>query len=257
MKFLLKPVQLIYVIYALLVWLGIMFLILPFIALASLLGKVRGGNITFYFLRLWAHLWFPLVGIWVRKIHQDDHEKGTFVYTVNHRSYLDACIAVKVMGLPFRPLGKIEMKKIPFFGFIYKQSVVLVDRSSAAGRSNSVREMMYMIRQGISVLIFPEGTTNETDSLLTPFHNGAFRIAIETQTPLKPVLYLDSGIRFSNKKMLDLSPGRCRVLFLPSIPVEGLTMSDLPALKEKVFNIMYAALKEHSEYTDVVLGQAS
>jgi 1-acyl-sn-glycerol-3-phosphate acyltransferase len=57
--------------------------------------------------------------------------------------------------------------------------------------------------------------------------------------------------------MLDLSPGRCRVLFLPSIPVEGLTMSDLPALKEKVFNIMYAALKEHSEYTDVVLGQAS
>jgi len=256
MKILLKPVQLIYVIYALLVWLGIMFLILPFIALASLLGKVRGGNITFYFLRLWAHLWFPLVGIWVRKIYEDDHEKGTFVYAVNHRSYLDACIAVKVMGLPFRPLGKIEMKKIPFFGFIYKQSVVLVDRSSAAGRSNSVREMMYMIKQGVSVLIFPEGTTNETDRLLTPFHNGAFRIAIETQTPLKPVLYLDSGIRFSNKKMLDLSPGRCRVLFLPSIPVTGLTMSDLPALKEKVFNIMHAALKEHSEYTDAVLEQA-
>jgi len=106
------------------------------------------------------------------------------------------------------------------------------------------------------VLIFPEGTTNETDKLLTPFHNGAFRIAIETQTPLKPVLYLDSGIRFSNKKMLDLSPGRCRVLFLPSIPVDGLTMEDIPALKDKVFNIMYTALKEHSQYQDSVLEKA-
>jgi 1-acyl-sn-glycerol-3-phosphate acyltransferase len=256
MNFLLKPVQAVYVIYALLLWLGIMFLILPFIFLASLLGKVKGGNITFYFLRLWAHLWFPLVGIWVSKINKDHNEKGNFLYVVNHRSYLDACIAVKVMRLPFRPLGKIEMQKIPFFGFIYKQSVVLVDRSTAKGRSSSVREMMAMIKKGISILIFPEGTTNETDQLLTPFHNGAFRIAIETQTPLKPVLYLDSGTRFPHKKVLGLSPGRCRVLFLPSIPVQGLTMSDLPALKQQVFDVMETALKQYTRYPGSVLQQA-
>jgi len=238
-------------------WLAIMFLILPPIVLASLLGKVRGGNITFYFLRLWAHLWFPLVGIWVRKIHKDNNEKGDFLFVVNHRSYLDAAIAVKVMPLPFRPLGKIEMKKIPFFGFIYKQSVVLVDRSSAIGRSNSVREMIYMIKQGVSILIFPEGTTNESEQLLTPFHNGAFRIAIETQTPLKPVLYLDSGTRFPHHhKKMSLTPGRCRVLFLPSIPVAGLTMEDLPALKQRVFNIMEDALKQYTQPSGAVLEQA-
>jgi len=177
---------------------------------------------------------------------------------VNHRSYLDAAIAVKVMPLPFRPLGKIEMKKIPFFGFIYKQSVVLVDRSSAVGRSNSVREMIYMIKQGVSILIFPEGTTNESEQLLTPFHNGAFRIAIETQTPLKPVLYLDSGTRFPHHhKKMSLTPGRCRVLFLPSVPVEGLTMEDLPALKQRVFNIMEDALKQYTQQAGAVLEQAS
>jgi 1-acyl-sn-glycerol-3-phosphate acyltransferase len=243
-------------IYAAIVWLGIMFLILPPIFLASLLGKVKGGNITFYFLRLWAHLWFPLVGIWVSKIHKDQHEKGNFLYVVNHRSYLDACIAVKVMGLPFRPLGKIEMKKIPFFGFIYKQSVVLVDRSTAKGRASSMREMMAMIRKGISILVFPEGTTNETDKLLTPFHNGAFRIAIETQTPLKPVLYLDSGTRLPHHKF-KLSPGRCRVLFLPSIPVSGLTMDDLPALKQQVFEIMETALRQYTRQPGTVLQQVS
>lgn len=257
MNILLKPLHVIYVIYALLLWLAIMFLILPFIALASLLGKIKGGNITFYFLRFWAHTWFPLVGIWVRKIKKDDKEKGNFLYVVNHRSYLDACIAVKVMPLPFRPLGKIEMKKIPFFGFIYKQSVVLVDRKSAAGRANSVREMMAMIRKGVSILIFPEGTTNESDQLLTPFHNGAFRIAIETQTPLKPVLYLDSGTRFPHGKKFSLSPGRCRVLFLPSVPVTGLTMEDLPALKQQVFNIMEEALRQYTRQPGAVLQQVS
>lgn len=258
MNILLKPLHAIYMVYALVLWLGIMFLILPPIALASLLGKVKGGNITFYFLRLWAHLWFPLVGIWVKKIHQDDKEKGDFIFVVNHRSYLDAAIAVKVMPLPFRPLGKIEMKKIPFFGFIYKQSVVLVDRSSAVGRANSVREMIYMIKQGVSMLIFPEGTTNESRQLLAPFHNGAFRIALETQTPLKPVLYLDSGTRFPHHhKKLSLTPGRCRVLFLPSIPVEGLTMADLPALKQRVFDIMEDALKQYTQPSGAVLEQAS
>lgn len=258
MNILLKPLHAIYMVYALVLWLGIMFLILPPIALASLLGKVKGGNITFYFLRLWAHLWFPLVGIWVKKIHKDNNEKGDFLFVVNHRSYLDAAIAVKVMPLPFRPLGKIEMKKIPFFGFIYKQSVVLVDRSSAIARSHSVREMIYMIKHGVSILIFPEGTTNESGQLLTPFHNGAFRIAIETQTPLKPVLYLDSGTRFPHyHKKLSLTPGRCRVLFLPSIPVEGLTMEDLPALKQRVFKIMEDALKEYTQPSRAVLEQAS
>jgi 1-acyl-sn-glycerol-3-phosphate acyltransferase len=149
------------------------------------------------------------------------------------------------------------MKKIPFFGFIYKQSVVLVDRSSAVGRSNSVREMIYMIKQGVSILIFPEGTTNESEQLLTPFHNGAFRIAIETQTPLKPVLYLDSGTRFPHHhKKMSLTPGRCRVLFLPSIPVAGLTMEDLPALKQRVFNIMEDALKQYTQPSGAVLEQA-
>lgn len=54
MNFLLKPLRVIYVIYAAAVFLGIMFLILPPIFLASLLGKQKGGNIIFYFLRFWA-----------------------------------------------------------------------------------------------------------------------------------------------------------------------------------------------------------
>lgn len=256
MNLLLKPVQVIYTLYALLIFLGGMFLILPFVFAASLAGKVKGGNMVFYLLRFWAHMWFPLVGIWVRKINRAQNEKGTFLYVVNHRSYLDAAIAVKVMRLPFRPLGKIELQKIPLFGFIYRQSVVPIDRSTARGRSSSVREMMSRIKQGISILIFPEGTTNETKQLLTPFHNGAFRIAIETQTPLKPVLYIDSGTRFPHKSVLGLSPGQCRVVFLPAIPVAGLTIDDLPALKQQVYDAMHNELSKYHRAPATVLEPA-
>lgn len=257
MKFLLWPLKAVYVLYAAIMFLGIMFLILPFIFLASFLGKVRGGNVIFYFLRFWSHTWFPLVGIMVKRIYKHDRkDKTPYIYAVNHLSYLDAALAVQVMRLPFRPLGKIEMQKIPAFGFIYKNSVVLVDRKDAKARARSVREMMNMLKEGVSVLIFPEGTTNESGKLLQPFHSGAFRIAIETQTPIQPVLYLDNGERLPpNGGALSLNPGRCRVVYLPPVPVAGLTMDDLSALKDKVFRIMENELKSYDHRPVPVSGK--
>jgi 1-acyl-sn-glycerol-3-phosphate acyltransferase len=238
MKLLLKPLQVVYWIYAAIVFVGIMLLILPPIFLASFFGRIKGGNAVFYFLRFWSHTWFPAVGIRVKRIYKwDKKDKTPYIYVVNHCSYLDAALAVQVMRLPFRPLGKIELQKVPLFGFIYKQSVVPVDRSNAKARARSVREMMAVLRKGVSILIFPEGTTNATDNVLQPFHNGAFRIAIETQTPIQPVLYPDNRNRL-HAKVFNLNPGRCRVIYLPPVPVTGLKMEDLPALKQKVFEIM-------------------
>ncbi|WP_212002700.1 1-acyl-sn-glycerol-3-phosphate acyltransferase [Chitinophaga sp. HK235] len=248
MNFLLKPLRVIYVVYAAIVFLGIMFLILPPIFLASLLGKEKGGNIIFYFLRFWAHVWFPMVGMRVTREYKCERDKEPCIYVVNHRSYLDAAVAVKVMRLPFRPLGKVEMSKIPFFGFIYKNSVVAVDRSNAPARARSVREMMTALKAGISILVFPEGTTNETKQPLRPFHNGAFRMAIEMQIPIKPVLYVDSGDRFPHTGLMHLNPGRCRVVFLPTIPVAGLTLDDINTLKQQTYDIMEKELRQYRDY---------
>ncbi|MCW3463602.1 lysophospholipid acyltransferase family protein [Chitinophaga nivalis] len=248
MNFILKPLRVLYVVYAAIIFLGIMFLILPPIFLASLLGKERGGNIIFYFLRFWAHVWFPMAGMWVSRKYLAEEDDKPCIYVVNHRSYLDAAIAVKVMRLPFRPLGKVEMSKIPFFGFIYKNSVVAVDRSNAPARARSVREMMSALKAGISILMFPEGTTNESNQPLRPFHNGAFRMAIEMQIPLKPVLYLDAGERLPHKGPMHLSPGKCRVVFLPAVPVEGLTLDDINTLKQQVYDIMDTALRQYHHY---------
>jgi 1-acyl-sn-glycerol-3-phosphate acyltransferase len=238
MKLLLKPLQFVYAIYAAILFLGIMLLILPPIFLASSFGRIKGGNIIYYFLWFWSRTWFPLVGMRVKRIYKCEKNDQPCIFVVNHRSYLDAALAVGIMRLPFRPLGKIELQKVPLFGFIYKNAVVPVDRGNARARSRSVREMMATLKEGVSILIFPEGTTNETSQPLTTFHNGAFRMAIETQTPIQPVLYLDNGDRLPHISYFKINPGRCRVVYLPYVPVAGLTMDDLPALKQKVFDIM-------------------
>ena len=157
---------------------------------------------------------------------------------INHKSYLDAAVLVETIRQPFRPLGKVEISKVPIFGFIYKACVVMVDRNDADNRAKSLRQLKSVLKKGISIMIFPEGTFNETDQPMKSFYDGAFRMAIETQTPIQPILFLDSYKRMPHESMFSLNPGPCRSLFLEPIPVDGLTLADAKSLKEKVFKIM-------------------
>ena len=85
-----------------------------------------------------------------------------YIFVGNHISYLDAPLIVKTIRQPIRALGKTEMGKVPVFGFIYKYAVVRVDRSSADNRAKSVRNMRSILKKGISIIVFPEGTFNLT-----------------------------------------------------------------------------------------------
>ena len=134
------------------------------------------------------------------------------------------------------------MSKVPVFGYIYKNAIVAVDRSSAEARARSVRQLKAVLRKNISIFIFPEGTFNETGRPLKDFYDGAFRLAIETQTPIKPLLFLDAYERMNYKNFFSLTPGISRSVFLGEVKVEGLTMRDVPALKQKVYSIMEAGL---------------
>ena len=172
-------------------------------------------------------------------------KKKSYIFLSNHISYLDAAILVKAYRQPFRPLGKVEMSKVPVFGFIYRNAIVTVDRSSAANRANSVRILKSLINKGISVLVFPEGTFNMTTQPLKDFYDGAFRVAIETQTPVKPVLFLDAYRRMPYESLFSMSPGRNRIVYLDEIQVTGYTLSDVALLKEEVFALMERKLVEY------------
>lgn len=230
------PLRWFYLIYAVLVFALLMILVLPFVVIASLFGKIRGGNMVYRLCMCWGDLWFFLIGIRHRNIYDAPHEKGrTCIYVSNHISYLDAPIIVKAMREPIRVLGKVEMTRIPIFGYIYRNAIVTVDRSSPENRAKSVRILKSVINKKISIFLFPEGTFNMGHTPLKEFYDGAFRIAIETQTPVKPVLFLDGYDRMHYGSVFSLTPGICRAVFLEEIPVAG---KSLETLRTEVYRVM-------------------
>jgi 1-acyl-sn-glycerol-3-phosphate acyltransferase len=239
MRILLKPFQFLYVIYALITFVALMILVFIWALLVLPFGKIKGGNLVYSACTVWADIWLPLVFIFHKNIYVEKPKKDqSYIFVANHISYLDSAIIPKTFRHPIRPLGKVEMAKIPIFGFIYKNAIVTVDRSSAENRAKSVLLLKSILKKGISILVFPEGTFNTTHQPLKEFYDGAFRIAIETQTPIKPVLLLNSYDRMHYESVFSLNPGKSRAVFLPEFSVDGLTVKDVSTLKEKVFEMM-------------------
>jgi len=147
-------------------------------------------------------------------------------------------------GINYRPLSKIELSRVPMFGFLWRHTLVFVDRKSPESRHKSIHELEKLItRENISVLIFPEGTRNRTANPLKEFYDGAFRIAIECKVPVIPMVMINTkGITPQNTWIIH--PGLLECHFLPPVFTEGLTEADVPALKDKVYKMMQQVLLE-------------
>lgn len=207
---------------------------------ASFFGKIKGGNFIYTICQLWSATFLPCCGIVHRNFYEIPHDSSRqYVFVFNHISYLDIPVIMKsIRGQHFRILGKAELAKVPIFGFLYRNAVVLVERSDPHKRAKSVRQLKSVINKGISVVIAPEGTFNTTHRPLKDFFDGAFKVAIETQTPIKPILFLDTYDRLSYKNIFSLNPGRSRSVYLEEVSVEGMTLRDVKTLKEKVYKLM-------------------
>lgn len=243
-----KVLTALYLLYAALIFIGLMLIVLPLVLVASaVLNSSKSKKLILFFLRCWA--WgFSIPSLfWVKTINQHIiNKKLPHIYVGNHGSYLDAIAVCLSIPQYFSPLGKIEMTKIPVFGLIYKRIVVLIDRSSKESREQSVNALKADLAKGESVLIFPEGTMNKTQQHLSEFYDGAFRIAIETQTTLMPFVMINNRELLPRINPLKAHPGIIKTVFITPVDVKGLTLADLPNLKQKVFNLMEEAILKYS-----------
>src|SRR5258706_6288611 len=239
-----KFLRFFYTIYAFFCFLVLMLLLFPFFLFASFFGKVRGGNMIYSTCRFWGDCWFFLLGVHHKNIYEQPYNiSKQYIFLSNHISYFDIPVMMKaVRKQHIRILGKSEMAHVPLFGFIYKNAVVMVDRKSPTQRFKSVKILKSVLKKNISIFICPEGTFNMTNAPLKSFYDGAFRIAIETQISIKPILFLDTYDRLNYKSIFSLSPGRSRAVYLQETVTTGLTLADLPSLKEKIYNQMAEGL---------------
>jgi 1-acyl-sn-glycerol-3-phosphate acyltransferase len=243
-----KLFSILFLIWCALVFSIFMIVLLPFILLPTwiLKGK-KMQDACFIFIKIWAWLFCTLCFFHIKvKGRKLINPNKAYIYISNHNSYLDVVAATRAIPGSFKPLGKIEILKVPIFGLIYRKTVVLIDRKNAENRAKCIQDLKVELAGGQSILIFPEGTMNRTDAPLAPFYDGAFRIAIETQTPIAPIAVINARKLLPRSYPLDAKPGSISLIFGEPITVTGLTEADLPKLKEQVHQVLESLIVNNS-----------
>lgn len=217
----------------------------PFLFLSILSEKTYSQ--FFWLARLWAKFILYGMGFYYKIESEQAFEKGkSYMLVSNHTSMTDIMLMlVVVKDNPFVFVGKAELAKIPIFGFFYKRTCILVDRSNSKSRFKVFERAQHKINQGLSVCIFPEGGVPEDESIiLDEFKDGAFRLAIEHQIPIVPMTFVDNKRRFSFT-FLSGSTGRMRVNIHPFIETKGLKLEDKFRIKEQVRNLILKDLQKY------------
>lgn len=239
-----KIFQWIYTIYSVLLFVVLM-LVFSLLILIPLLISERGDRASFFFIRLWAGIWSFLSGVRyeVHGLENIDRSKP-YIYIFNHRSFVDAPVIPLMIPQEVRSIGKKELSKIPVFGTVVGMLAVWVDRSDAESRRISIEKLIRFLNQGISIVVAPEGTRNNSAETLLPFQKGAFRLAVETQIPILPMAVIGADKIMSRGSLL-LAPGKVRVYFSGAITPPLPSETAVNELAERCRNRLEAMIVAH------------
>lgn len=200
--------------------------------------------------RLWGKLILFMGGIRVRTVDYHLPEEPC-ILVANHRSYLDIPICYTIFPPRVAFLGKVELAHIPLYGWTYRRLHVVVDRKDREARKKSLCAVASKLDQGLSVLIYPEGTTKHPRPL-GKFYDGAFILATELKKPLVPFVIVGSDQCMTADGRFLMQPGRITCIFHPPIYPEGHTVE---SLRNDVYGWMAETLARY-ENNRVPTGQS-
>ncbi|MDQ7916651.1 lysophospholipid acyltransferase family protein [Mesonia sp. MT50] len=185
--------------------------------------------------RFWARIIIYGMGFRPKIEREEKPQKGrSYMFVANHTSMMDIMMMLHAVKNPFVFVGKKELTKIPLFGFFYKRTCILVDRNSMHSRKEVFNQAQRRLSQGVSICIFPEGGVPDDETVaLDSFKDGAFRLAIEHQIPIVPLVFYDNKKRFSYT-FFSGSPGKMRAKILSFFPTEAYAPEDKSKLKQEV-----------------------
>jgi len=240
---LIKPVfSGLYKFWVFLVFTVFMLLFLPGLTLPFLFGN-RFSWIGYKFLWLWSLIFSWLTFIRYEFYGRENFRKGeSYIYVSNHTSFLDLPGLTLLIGKEYRPLAKKELLKIPVFGWIARGATVIVDRSNGQSRKESLDRLKSTLAHGISIMLFAEGTQNRTKELLQPFKDGAFRLALETQQSILPMVIIGAG-KLMPPGTINLKPGKIKIAVAPEIKIDP--DESVLSLKERTYAIMEQMMLDH------------
>jgi len=202
----------------------------------------------------WYPLFFRLARIWSKTIligmgfnwkidrFESLEEHKSYMFIANHTSMIDIMLMlVAVKNHPFVFVGKKELAKIPLFGYFYRKTCILVDRSSPKSRQAVFLRAQKRLQSGLSICIFPEGLVPEEEVTLSTFKDGAFRLAINHNIDVVPITFYDNKKRFSYS-FFSGGPGILRVGIHKFLKTKHLDNGDTRELNKTAYDTIFKSL---------------
>lgn len=213
--------------------------------LSHLFPYKKGQDYFIAVSRFWIRSWLYLVGCPLKVSGLENFKPGeTYVIVYNHNALLDAPLSAPFVPGGNKTIAKASFAKVPIFGQFYKRGAVLVDRKSDASRRKSFEKMLQVLKQGIHMCIYPEGTRNRSETALKQFYEGAFKLAVEAKKDIIPCILLGTDRAMPIEKSFYLFPTKLHMIFLPPVSSADIKSKDL---KEKVFSIMLETFLKGSQ----------
>ncbi len=158
---------------------------------------------------------------------------GPVVLVANHQSLLDVPALITSIPYPLYFVAKKELQYMPFFGWALKaMGHVLIDRSNRQQATASINRAADRIRNGLSVMVFAEGTRSATGQV-APFKKGAFVLAIKAGVPVLPVS-ISGSLDILPVGALAANPGTIHLKIHPPIATTGYRLDAKEDLVRKV-----------------------
>ena len=232
---------------ALLVTLGVA--ITAFMSLCAVVFSVfpNSDNRVHKIANIWGKILLLICNTKAEVIGKENlDKKKPHVFMANHQSDFDILIALAYLPGQFRWLAKKELFNIPIFGAAMKSAgYISIDPQNRENAMQSLDEAVLRIRNGKSVMTFPESTRSR-DGEIKAFKQGAFYLALKSGVPVIPITIIGSG-QIMPKRSLRVRPGKIRLIIDKPVETKNYTVDNRRELIDKVRRII---IKNYDEWRE-------
>jgi len=206
-----------------------------------------GGDTAHKVGRIWAKYILALSNIRVTVKGLSNLRPGrSYIYMANHMSNFDIPVLQAFLPVQFRWLAKAELYKIPVFGYAMKRAgYISIDRFDRKSAIESLNKAVKIIRNGISVVIFPEGTRSRTHNI-QPFKKGGFILAVDSGVPIIPII-IHGTERIMPKKQMLIKPGNVTLEIAKPIHSSDYTRETKDDLMDNVRDIFLKSFEKNTK----------
>lgn len=229
------------------------FIFSPIFVVITILTAITVAILTPIFgSRFWGYYppkWWSRFTCWLAlcKIKSSGHENlnpnESYVFVANHQGSFDIFLTYGFLNQNIKWVQKQSLRNIPLVGFASeKAGHVFVDNTNATTRSNTIRAAKEQITDGVSIMMFPEGSRTRTGKM-GRFKRGAYHIAHDLELPIVP-LTINGPYDILKKNTINLKPGKLELTIHEPIPTKGVPEEEIPFIIDQTREVIHSGLWE-------------